>query len=40
LLRARGNQAAVARELKVSYRTLLQKLAETGLASETIKRRA
>jgi transcriptional regulator with PAS, ATPase and Fis domain len=40
MLRARGNRAAVARELKVSYRTLLQKLAETGLASETIKRGA
>jgi DNA-binding NtrC family response regulator len=40
LLRARGNRAAVARELKVSYRTLLQKLAETGLAPTPIKRRA
>jgi DNA-binding NtrC family response regulator len=40
MLRARGNRAAVARELKVSYRTLLQKLAETGLASETIKKGA
>jgi DNA-binding NtrC family response regulator len=33
LQRARGNRAAVARELKVSYKTLLQKLTEAGLAS-------
>jgi two-component system response regulator AtoC len=32
LLRAKGNRAAVARELRVSYRTLLQKLSEVGLA--------
>ena len=31
LTRARGNRAAAARALKVSYRTLLQKLADTGL---------
>jgi two-component system response regulator AtoC len=33
LLRTRGNRAAAARELKVSYRTLLQKLTRTTLAS-------
>ena len=32
LLLAKGNRAAAARELKVSYRTLLQKLSEVGLA--------
>lgn len=30
LLRARGNRAAAARELKVSYRTILQKMTESG----------
>jgi two-component system response regulator AtoC len=35
LLRARGNRAAAARELKVSYRTLLQKLTEVALAPPT-----
>ena len=32
LRRARGNRAAVAREQKISYKTLLQKLTEAGLA--------
>ena len=32
LQRAKGNRAAVARQLKVSYKTLLQKLSATGLA--------
>src|SRR4030095_2971256 len=33
LQRAKGNRAAVARQLKVSYKTLLQKLSATGLAT-------
>jgi two-component system, NtrC family, response regulator AtoC len=33
LRHARGNRAAVARELKISYKTLLRKLTEAGLAS-------
>lgn len=32
LNRSNGNRAAAARQLKVSYKTLLQKLAETGLS--------
>jgi two-component system response regulator AtoC len=32
LSRCGGNRAAAARQLKVSYKTLLQKLAETGLS--------
>jgi two-component system response regulator AtoC len=35
LLGARGNRAAAARALRVSYRTLLQKLTEVGLAPPT-----
>jgi DNA-binding NtrC family response regulator len=33
LRHARGNRAAVARELKISYKTLLRKLTEAGLAA-------
>jgi two-component system response regulator AtoC len=33
LERSHGNRAAAARQLRVSYKTLLQKLAETGLAT-------
>ena len=39
LQRAKGNRAAVARQLKVSYKTLLQKLSDTGIASTTRTRR-
>ena len=35
LLRARGNRAAAARELKINYRTLLQKVNDLGLAPPT-----
>jgi DNA-binding NtrC family response regulator len=39
LRQARGNRAAVARELRVSYKTLLLKLTEAGLTpTPTIKR--
>lgn len=40
LLRARGNRAAVARELRVSYRTILQKLTEVGLLTPSRGKRA
>jgi DNA-binding NtrC family response regulator len=41
LQRAKGNRAAVARQLKVSYKTLLQKLADTGLStSGRVRRRS
>ena len=39
LQRAKGNRAAVARQLKVSYKTLLQKLSDTGLATTRRVRR-
>jgi DNA-binding NtrC family response regulator len=39
LLRAKGNRAAAARELKVSYRTLLQKITEVGLTPPTRMKR-
>jgi transcriptional regulator with AAA-type ATPase domain len=39
LLRARGNRAAAARELKVSYKTILQKLTESGLLAPTKNKR-
>ena len=38
LRRAKGNRAAVARELKVSYKTLLQKLSDVGLATTPRRR--
>jgi len=39
LNRCNGNRAAAARQLKVSYKTLLQKLAETGLSDAPRLRR-
>ena len=39
LQRAKGNRAAVARQLKVSYKTLLQKLSDTGIAATARGRR-
>jgi DNA-binding NtrC family response regulator len=38
LRRAKGNRAAVARELKVSYKTLLQKQSDVGLATTPRRR--
>jgi DNA-binding NtrC family response regulator len=39
LQRAKGNRAAVARQLKVSYKTLLQKLSDTGITATARGRR-
>ena len=39
LHQAKGNRAAVARQLRVSYKTLLQKLSDTGLSSTAKGRR-
>jgi DNA-binding NtrC family response regulator len=40
LRRSKGNRAAVARQLKVSYKTLLQKLADAGLSSARRRNRS
>jgi len=40
LRRSKGNRAAVARQLKVSYKTLLQKLADAGLSNARRRNRS